>query len=550
MGSMVLVVGALTPSTTAYALKFIFGFFFWLSVMLLLPSFVGGLGMVRGHGWGRALLILVSVELLLLIPVGTALGIYGLWALLSRHTGALPSPQPMPLAVAPRPGICPHLQRIETAMRESGVSVNAADGRLIAQCRIHAPSLLRQFAPLEPVRYAEFFQPERAAEDHPTARLHCGACSSWMDTLHPLECTLQTRWWPAAPAPLVLLADHSMPMAVGVTTVAPSPSGRLAAVGYGAYRAASELVIWDVTSRSAPRRFAAPCLVGSAAWSPDERLLIVGRGLPWSGGPGSPGPCIFVLDAQTGAELIRFGDDLFGVSGVTVSPDGRTVLASAMLGETRRHGSTLDLWDIASRRRMSQLARIEADTQDVIPYFTGTAFSPDGSLALTGCGRTTQPPGTIARHGQQPPWWWWRGVRVWRMTDGQEVDLIRNTEPVSTLAVSIDGRRLFGAGQRFGVWNLSDGGRLWDRPNCGDPVAAASPDGRLVARGIGYREDNHGPYVDTAVEIYDATSGEFLTVGQHRTPPTGLAFLQGPGVLLAGGHEGELRLWDCANRVG
>jgi hypothetical protein len=549
LGFGTLMVGALTPSTTAYAMKFIFGFFFWVSVMLLIPSFAGGLGVVRGHAWGRALLILVSVELLLLIPVGTAVGIYGLWALLSKPTGALPAPAFPPQAPPANSTVCPHLRPIEAAMLAAGIAMKPAYGHRLAQCRIHQPSLLREFAPLAPVRYSEFFQPERAAEDNPTARLYCTACSSWLDTLHPLQTNLQTPWWPAAPAPLVLLADRTTPIPGIVTAIAASPSGRLAAVAYGAHNTTPELVIWKGGTEPL-LRIAAPCLVRSLSWSPDERFLVAARGLPWTGGPGSPGACLFVLDAQTGAELLRFGGELYGVSGVSVSPDGRHLLASGMLGETRRHGSTLDLWDIASGRKISQLARIEAAPEARIPYFTGTAFSPDGTLAIAGCGRTTQLQGTIADHDAKTPWWWWRGVRAWQLPDGREVDLIRDSSAVAHVQITDDGRRLFAAGDRLGLWNLSDGARLWDHPSYEGYPAAVSPDGRLVARGIGYRQDNHGPFVDTAVEIYDAASGEFLTTGPHQTPPTALAFLPANGGLLAGAYNGELRLWNCGGRLG
>jgi hypothetical protein len=82
---------------------------------------------------------------------------------------------------------------------------------------------------------------------------------------------------------------------------------------------------------------------------------------------------------------------------------------------------------------------------------------------------------------------------------------------------------------------------VWDRPCSGDHQGAISEDGRFVARGLGYREDNHGPYVDTAVEVIEAATGEIVSVGRHRSPVASLAFA--PGNLLAGDDEGELRFW-------
>ena len=93
-------------------------------------------------------------------------------------------------------------------------------------------------------------------------------------------------------------------------------------------------------------RFSQPCervvalaphgVIRSIAWSPDERTLITGRGVLWTGGQGSPGPSLFVWDAASGRAQLQFGGDLFGVRGIALSPDGRTLLASGDARQDRR----------------------------------------------------------------------------------------------------------------------------------------------------------------------------------------------------------------------
>ena len=50
-----------------------------------LPGIIAGIGMLQFRSWGRILGIVISALDLISFPFGTALGIYGLWALLSRE---------------------------------------------------------------------------------------------------------------------------------------------------------------------------------------------------------------------------------------------------------------------------------------------------------------------------------------------------------------------------------------------------------------------------------------------------------------------------------
>jgi len=49
-------------------------------------SILGGWGLLKRHNWARILIIVVSILNLPAFPVGTALGVYGLWVLLSDQS--------------------------------------------------------------------------------------------------------------------------------------------------------------------------------------------------------------------------------------------------------------------------------------------------------------------------------------------------------------------------------------------------------------------------------------------------------------------------------
>ena len=57
-------------------------FFFILS----LPAILGGWGLMNFRPWSRILMIIVSVFHLFHVPIGTAVGIYGLWVLLNTES--------------------------------------------------------------------------------------------------------------------------------------------------------------------------------------------------------------------------------------------------------------------------------------------------------------------------------------------------------------------------------------------------------------------------------------------------------------------------------
>ena len=74
-------------------------------VVLGIPGVIGGWGLMNYQGWARILVIILSILHLPSIPVGTAIGVYGLWVLFNDDTkrlfglavpvGYAPPPAPM-----------------------------------------------------------------------------------------------------------------------------------------------------------------------------------------------------------------------------------------------------------------------------------------------------------------------------------------------------------------------------------------------------------------------------------------------------------------------
>jgi len=65
------------------------GIFFLLASLLSVPAIVAGLGLLKYRRWSRVLTIVLSGILLFIWPVGTILGGYSLWVLLSKKTEPL-----------------------------------------------------------------------------------------------------------------------------------------------------------------------------------------------------------------------------------------------------------------------------------------------------------------------------------------------------------------------------------------------------------------------------------------------------------------------------
>lgn len=87
-GGIAGLIGASTYSRDAQISVPILGaigaFIFFVLLALSLPGLIAGVGLLQFRPWARILTIVLSVLELIHVPLGTALGIYGLWVLLSQ----------------------------------------------------------------------------------------------------------------------------------------------------------------------------------------------------------------------------------------------------------------------------------------------------------------------------------------------------------------------------------------------------------------------------------------------------------------------------------
>ncbi len=61
-----------------------------LAILLLsLPGLIGGIALVRFAPWSRIYMIVISALFLVHVPIGTAMGVYGIWVLTRPETEAL-----------------------------------------------------------------------------------------------------------------------------------------------------------------------------------------------------------------------------------------------------------------------------------------------------------------------------------------------------------------------------------------------------------------------------------------------------------------------------
>lgn len=58
----------------------------WLVMLVAVPAVISGLGLLRYSEWARVLGLLVALVAILILPLGTLLGAYGIWVLLSPES--------------------------------------------------------------------------------------------------------------------------------------------------------------------------------------------------------------------------------------------------------------------------------------------------------------------------------------------------------------------------------------------------------------------------------------------------------------------------------
>src|SRR5262249_28348569 len=128
-------------------------------------------------------------------------------------------------------------------------------------------------------------------------------------------------------------------------------------------------------------------------------------------------------------------------------------------------------------------------------------------------------------------------VRVWDAASGQELlTLLGHTDPVSSVAFSLDGQRIVsGSWDKGKVWVAAHGQEdLTIRGDTGGGCSVAfSPDGQHI---VGCGSDN-------AVKVWDAAAGkEILTPNRHGISCLALS---GDGQrIVSGSADSTVKVWD------
>jgi WD40 repeat protein len=307
-------------------------------------------------------------------------------------------------------------------------------------------------------------------------------------------------------------------------TQATGHAGWVNGVGYLAGRttlvsASNEgrVIVWDTTGARGPRVLQAPtprswCL----AVAPDGKTFATGGN----------NQAVSVWDAAAGkvTATLKFEGP---IKGIAFSPDGKRLAAvsddspEGSAQAVAGHGAAI--FDLATGKILFRLEGHESGVRAV-------AWSADGKLLITGGSDRTG--------------------RLWDAANGKELRKFEgHAGTVEAVAFSPDGQLAAtgGFGGTVLLWRLGtdDPARPINTKNNGLSAVVFSPDSRLVA--IATRQDNQ---VKFPVTVWDVmTAKERAQFVGHQETASSLAFSADGRVLVSGGGDGTVLLWDLTGRV-